>query len=80
VLDNWPKDNIVEDGKCVTNTDALSDTFGTTDSDQNKNRHPVSAELGTLPISAGMNEKLTVYNIIYCQVITGYAQEFSSFS
>ncbi|KAK1661093.1 hypothetical protein QYE76_049252 [Lolium multiflorum] len=51
VLDNWPKDNIVEDGKCVTNTDAFSDTLGTTDSDQNNNRHPVSAELGTLPVS-----------------------------
>ncbi|XP_047053612.1 uncharacterized protein LOC124659837 isoform X1 [Lolium rigidum] len=54
VLDNWPKDNIVEDGKCVTNTDALSDTFGTSNSDQNKNRHPVSVELGTLPISAAV--------------------------
>jgi hypothetical protein len=59
VLDNWPKDNIVEDGKCVTNTDALSDTLGTTDSDQNNNRHPGSAELGTLPVSEGTNQKLT---------------------
>uniref|UniRef100_A0ACD5TRT9 Uncharacterized protein n=1 Tax=Avena sativa TaxID=4498 RepID=A0ACD5TRT9_AVESA len=50
VLDNLPKDNIVEDGKYVdseTNTDALSDKVGTTDSNQNNNRHPTLAELGT---------------------------------
>uniref|UniRef100_A0ACD5TRZ1 Uncharacterized protein n=1 Tax=Avena sativa TaxID=4498 RepID=A0ACD5TRZ1_AVESA len=50
VLDNLPKDNFVEDGKYVhseTNTDVLSDKFGTSDSNQNNNRHPISAELGT---------------------------------
>jgi hypothetical protein len=50
VLDNMPKDNIAEDGKCVyseKNTDDLPDNFATTDIDQNNNKHPVSAEHGT---------------------------------
>ncbi|CAM0878834.1 unnamed protein product [Alopecurus aequalis] len=50
VLDNMLKDNYVEDGYSVdseTNTDALADKFATTDTDQNYNKHPVSAELGT---------------------------------
>jgi hypothetical protein len=45
-----PKDNIVEDGKCVdseTNTDALGDKLATTNTDQNNNKDPVSAELDT---------------------------------
>ncbi|CAM0878837.1 unnamed protein product [Alopecurus aequalis] len=50
VLDNMLKDNFVEDGYSVdseTNTDALADKFATTDTDQNYNKHPVSAQLGT---------------------------------
>ncbi|XP_047058014.1 uncharacterized protein LOC124664572 [Lolium rigidum] len=92
VLDIMPKDNnIVEDGKRVdseTNTDALGDKLATTNTDQNNNKDPVSAELdtaitspsttssaivehaelGTSPRSAGTNQTLTAYNIVYSQV------------
>jgi hypothetical protein len=98
-----PKDNIVKDAKCVdseTKSDALSDKSASSNTDQNNNKHPISAELataitspsttswaigehvelGTFPRSAGTNRTLTTNNIINSQVITDFAQTFSSFN
>jgi hypothetical protein len=52
VLDSIAKDNIVKDGKCVdSETNSLSDTPATTDTNQNNNKHRASGELGTVMLA-----------------------------